>query len=57
MPNNDTPSKRKPIIDDLAKKAIADLDQVIKANSNLELDLQPVKDSLIKIASDPHRPK
>jgi len=57
MPNNDTPCKRKPGIDKLAKDAEAQVDKVIAPQPNLALDLKPVKDSLAKIASDPHRPK
>jgi hypothetical protein len=57
MPNNETPSKRKPVIDQLAKEAITKLDGVIQAHKELELELKPVKDSLNKIAMDPHKPR
>lgn len=57
MPNNETPSKRKPIIDELAKKAITDLNNFIQAHKELELELKPVKESLNKIALDPHKAK
>jgi hypothetical protein len=54
MANNTTPCTNKPTIDDLAKDAKAKVDKVIAAHPDLKLDLQPVSDSLAKIASDPH---
>ena len=57
MPNNDTPCKRKPGIDKLAKDAEAQVDKVIAAQPDLQSELQLVKDNLHKIALDPHRPK
>ena len=57
MPNNDTPSKRKAGIDTLANQAIADLKKFTDKHPELDLELKPVKDSLEKIALDPHRPK
>jgi hypothetical protein len=55
MANDTTPCTNKPTIDDLAKNAKAKVDKVIAAHPDLKLDLQPVSDSLAKIASDPHR--
>ena len=57
MPNNDTPCKRKPGIDKLAKDAEAQVDKVIAAQPDLRSELQLVKDNLHKIALDPHHPK
>ena len=54
MPNDTKPCKNKPTIDGLAKDAKAKVDKVIEARPDLELELQPVSDSLSKIASDPH---
>jgi hypothetical protein len=53
MPNNQPASKTR--IDPLAKQALADLKKVTDANPDLELKLKSVKDSLDKIALDPHR--
>jgi len=52
MPNNETPSKTR--IDPLAKQALADLKKVTDAHPELDLNLKSVKDSLEKIATDPH---
>ncbi len=57
MPNNETPSKRKPVIDQLVQEAITKLDGVIQAHKELELELKPIKESLNKIAMDPHKPR
>jgi len=54
MANNTTPCTNKPTIDGLATDAKAKVDKVIAARPELKLDLQPVSDSLAKIASDPH---
>jgi hypothetical protein len=55
MANNTTPCTNKSGIDTLANDAKAKVDKVIAAHPELKLDLQPVSDSLTKIASDPHR--
>lgn len=55
MANETTPCAKKATIDDVAKDAKAKVDKVIAAHPELKLDLQPVSDSLNKIASDPHR--
>jgi hypothetical protein len=55
MANNTTPCTNKSGIDTLAKDAKAKVDKIIAAHPELKLDLQPVSDSLTKIASDPHR--
>jgi len=41
-------------IDERANKALADLKKVTDAHPELDLNLKSVKDSLEKIASDPH---
>ena len=55
MANNTTPCPKKTAVDNLATGAKAQVDKVIAAHPELKLDLQPVSDSLQKIASDPHR--
>jgi len=52
MPNNQPPAKTR--IDERANKALADLKEVTDAHPELDLNLKSVKDSLEKIASDPH---
>jgi hypothetical protein len=54
MANNTTPCPKKTDIGNLATGAKATVDKVIAAHPELKLDLQPVSDSLQKIASDPH---
>jgi hypothetical protein len=54
MANNTTPCTNKAGVDTLANDAKAKVDKVIAAHPDLKLDLQPVSDSLAKIASDPH---
>jgi hypothetical protein len=54
MANNTTPCTNKPTIDSLAANAKAKVDKLIAARPDLKLELQPVSDSLGKIASDPH---
>jgi hypothetical protein len=54
MPNNTTPCPHQTDITNQAKDAKAKVDKVIAAHPELKLDLQPVSDSLAKIASDPH---
>lgn len=54
MANNTTPCPKKTDIGNLAKDAKAKVDKVIAARPDLKLELQPVSDSLAKIASDPH---
>jgi len=52
MPNNQPPAKTR--IDERANKALADLKEVTDAHPELDLNLKSVKDSLEKIATDPH---
>jgi hypothetical protein len=52
MPNNQPPAKTR--IDERANKALADLKKVTDAHPELDLNLKSVKDSLEKIATDPH---
>ena len=52
MPNNQPAAKTR--IDAQADKALADLKKVTDAHPELDLNLKSVKDSLEKIASDPH---
>lgn len=54
MPNDKKTKPCKDRIDQHANKAKTELDKIIQANPNLALELKPVKDSLEKIASDPH---
>ena len=53
MPNNTCPKKDKITAD--ANKALADLKKVTDEQQGLDLKLKSVKDSLEKIALDPHR--
>ena len=53
MPNNQPPAKTR--IDERANKALADLKKVTDVHPELDLNLKSVKDSLEKIASDPHK--
>jgi len=55
MANNTTPCPKKTDIGNLATDTKAKVDKIIAAHPELKLDLQPVSDSLQKIASDPHR--
>ena len=55
MANDTTPCPNKTDIANVATGAKARVDKVIAAHPDLKLDLQPVSDSLAKIASDPHR--
>ena len=52
MPNNQPPAKTR--IDERANKALADLKKVTDAHPELHLNLKSVKESLEKIATDPH---
>ncbi len=52
MPNNQPPAKTR--IDERANKALADLKKVTDAHPELDLNLKSVKESLEKIATDPH---
>jgi hypothetical protein len=54
MANDVTPCPKKTDIGNVATDAKAKVDKVIAAHPELKLDLQPVSDSLQKIASDPH---
>jgi hypothetical protein len=54
MANSTTTCPKKATIDSLATDAKAKVDKVIAAHPDLKLELQPVSDSLYKIASDPH---
>ena len=54
MPNDTKPCKSKATIDAKANQALADVDKVLKAHPNLELELKPVKDNLKAIAMDNH---
>jgi hypothetical protein len=54
MPNNERPAS-KTRIDRHVHEAKAHLDKLIQAQPDLALKLQPVHDSLAKIASDPHK--
>jgi ApbE superfamily uncharacterized protein (UPF0280 family) len=52
---NDENEKPKTRIDQHVHEAKSHLDKLIQANPDLALKLQPVHDSLGKIASDPHK--
>ena len=52
MPNNKPECKTR--IDEKADKALKDLDKVLAAHPDLELELAPVKEDLKAIAMDNH---
>jgi hypothetical protein len=52
MPNNQESAKAR--IDKDAKQAIADLKKITDKHPELDLELKPVKETLDRIASDPH---
>ena len=55
MPNNECPNEKK--ITAEANSALADLKKVTDAQPDLDLKLKSVKDSLMTIASDRHKPQ